>query len=411
MLRIILSMCLACSLTLNVFLLLDKNAGEIERKITSKSQALNLPTEQKAIRNKASANFDYVNNTEASSRQALNNETVKKVNKIKESIDNNDFIIASLLCEQLLFNAEKGHMNDVANHWPLSEVKEYWLNATNKLIHQSQFSDAQSSIDSYLDFQADDTDFLYLQVALYQQKQLPLFAIKSAYDVQFHVFDEAQKRQALQYARNLVQAEADNLIKHNQWYELVEFIDQVILLDPDYINLQWLLALAHFQLGENELARSILPLLLEHPNFKVKAEALLAEIDASLVEPDSIALSRQGEHFIVDASINNRVDVSLLLDTGASISLLSLSAFEVLTQYSEATYLRDVVMNTAGGDITASLYQVSEIAVDDYVVKDFVFAVSNFVSEKNDGLLGMNFLKEFDFHLDQKNSTLSLKRK
>ena len=189
----------------------------------------------------------------------------------------------------------------------------------------------------------------------------------------------------------------------------------MIIFDPQHLNLQWLFVRAQYQLGEFEYARNAIEPLLAEPNYKIKAHALLAEIEAALRKPQSIPLRRQGEHFIVQALVNDTFNVSLMLDTGASISLLSESAFEALSQYSDVTYMKDLNMSTAGGTITASIYQVAEFSIQGYIVNDFVFAVTpSYVSggsEGNDGLLGMNFLRNFDFHIDQNNSSLMLKNK
>jgi predicted aspartyl protease len=101
-----------------------------------------------------------------------------------------------------------------------------------------------------------------------------------------------------------------------------------------------------------------------------------------------------------------------MLDTGASISLLSESAFDELSQYSDVIYIKDLNLNTAGGIVTANIYQVAEVSIQGYVVNDFLFAVSHsYANDYNDGLLGMNFLKAFDFHIDQNNGLLILKNK
>jgi hypothetical protein len=70
-----------------------------------------------------------------------------------------------------------------------------------------------------------------------------------------------------------------------------------------------------------------------------------------------------------------------MLDTGASISLLSERAFEALSQFSEVAYIKDINLNTAGAQVTTLIYQVNE------------------------------FSKSFDFHIDQNNSLLILKNK
>jgi clan AA aspartic protease (TIGR02281 family) len=151
--------------------------------------------------------------------------------------------------------------------------------------------------------------------------------------------------------------------------------------------------------------------LLIAPNYKVKANALLTKMQRALREPESIQLTKQGEHFIVQATINDSLTVSLMIDTGASISLLSEQAFAEVEQYTQVNYLQDITLNTAGGVVTASIYQAESLSIQGYLVSDFVFAVSEHVGSSNDGLLGMNYLRAFEFTIDQRNNLLILKNK
>jgi clan AA aspartic protease (TIGR02281 family) len=383
-----------CSVTLNVYFFIQLNVFSIEQKLQQDVTVQPLQRLAKQTKNKVKPidNIYDVENTKNAQQV---------VNKIKQAINDKDYFDARFL------------MNTLANDYEteVSEVRLFWLQTTEALIQQKLFIHVEDSISAYLAYDPDDSDFLYLQVDLYWQQQLALLAIKHAYEVQYHVFNEVKNRNAINFSRSLVQQFADGLIKNNHWLELRDLVEEVTVFDPQNLDLQWLFVRAQFQLGEFEYARDAIEPLLSEPNYKIKALALLAEIEVALRKPQSIPLNRQGEHFIVQALMNDTFKVSLMLDTGASISLLSEPAFEVLNEYSEVLYVKDVKLNTAGGTITASIYQVAEFAIQGYIVNDFVFAVSSFVSEGNDGLLGMNFLKHFDFHIDQNNGLLVLKNK
>jgi len=386
-----------CSVMLNVYLFIQLNVFSIEQKLQQDVSVQPLQRLAKQTKNK----IKHIDNT-YDIESTKNAQQV--VNKIKQAINDKDYFDARFLINTLANDYE----TEVAQ---VAEVRLFWLQTIEALIQQKLFIHAEASISAYLVFEPDDSDFLYLQVDLYWQQQLALLAIKHAYEVQYHVFNEVKNRNAMNFSRSLVQQFADGLIKNNHWLELRNLVEEVTVFDPQNLNLQWLFVRAQFQLGEFEYAREAIEPLLSEPNYKIKALALLAEIEVALRKPQSIPLNRQGEHFIVQALMNDTFKVSLMLDTGASISLLSEPAFEVLNQYSEVLYVKDVNLNTAGGTITASIYQVAEFAIQDYIVNDFVFAVSSFVSEGNDGLLGMNFLKHFDFHIDQNNGLLVLKNK
>jgi len=397
--RIALFIGLFCSVVLNVYLFMQLNLHMIEEKFP---QAASLfpqqPTKQineNRVENKAIENTDAIVSIDSPEN------VLDLVNKIKKAINEKDYINAGYLISSLA--------NEHKAEFP--EVKLYWLQATKRLIEQKSFNYAENSIDVYLAFNSDDSDFLYQQVDFYWQQQLFLQAIKHAYEVKYHLYNETEIRNAINFARGLVQQQVEILIKKSDWLALRDLVEEVMVFDSQDLNLQWYFVRAQYQLGEFEYARNGIEALLNQPNYKVKAQLLLADIEAALRSPQSIALSRQGEHFIVQALINESFNVSLMLDTGASISLLSERAFDELNQYSTVAYLKDITLNTAGGQITASLYQAAEFSIADYRVNDFIFAVSPFASEGNDGLLGMNFLSVFDFHIDQKNNRLILKDK
>jgi len=321
--------------------------------------------------------------------------------KINKSITEQDYFNASFLLSRLV-NIDQAQ---------LPKIRDFWLEATKNLIKQQSFISAENAIDAYLTFNSDDIDFRYQQVDLRWQQGLFLAAIKHAYEVQYHLSSEVEINQAMIVARELVIKQVKVLVNSTSWLELSEWIEEALLLDTDNPNLQLIYAQAQYQLGEFEYARNAIEPLLNQPNYKIKAQALLADIEHALRLPQSVPLIRQGEHFIVQALINDTVSLSLMIDTGASISLLSESAFDTLNSNSDATYIKELTFNTAGGQVTSSIYQIDEFSIQGYTVNNFVFSVSPYVNEHYDGLLGMNFLKNFDFHIDQENSVLILKNK
>ena len=400
--RIALFIGLICSLALNVYLFLQLNMHTIENKFQQDASLYSPQSSANITKNK----FNNLDKDKYSEGTKSSQSALQITNTIKSAINAKDYFNARFLINNLANDYGTEHQVELA------EIRLFWLHSTEALIQQKYFTDAENSINAYLGFQPDDSDFLYQQVDLYWQQQLPLLAIKYAYEVQYHVFTEAKNRDVINVARALVQQQVDVLINNNLWLELRDLVEEVLLFDPQNLNLQWLFVRAQYQLGEFDYARNAIEPLLHQPNYKIKAQALLAKIEAALRKPQSIGLTRHGEHFIVEALMNDAFNVALMLDTGASISLLSEPAFEALSQYSDVVYVRDLRLNTAGGTITASIYQVAEFAIQDYIVNDFIFAVSpSYVSEGNDGLLGMNFLKYFDFHIDQKNGLLVLKNK
>ena len=59
--------------------------------------------------------------------------------------------------------------------------------------------------------------------------------------------------------------------------------------------------------------------------------------------------------------------------------------------------------------MSAPLYEIERFQIQDYFVNNMRFVVVDLGSmTKSDGLLGMNFLKAFDFEIDQQNDLLIL---
>ncbi len=380
--RITIFVMLLCSIATNVYLFLKLNEKVINTKVS--------PYQTEMFVKKPLPH--HINSSSEYDEQPLSV-------KIKSAIQTNDYFLASFLIKSLHHTKQ------------LPELKTYWLNNTTTHMAAGQFMEAEKAITAYLEFNRDDLDFLNLQVKNFLNQQLVLTALEYAYNIQYHVFTESQKNEVIELARQMVYQHADVLIQTNQWLELQGFIEQLMVIDVENLHLLWLYTRAQYHLGEFELARNSIEPLLSVANYKIKANALLTKIQGTLQQPEGIQLTKQGEHFIVRAMINDEFNVALMIDTGASISLLSEQAFAEINQYTQVDYIKDLTFSTAGGLVTASIYQAQSLSIQGYSVKDFLFAVSPHVGNNNDGLLGMNYLRTFEFTIDQSNNLLLLKNK
>ena len=67
------------------------------------------------------------------------------------------------------------------------------------------------------------------------------------------------------------------------------------------------------------------------------------------------------------------------------------------------------VFNTANGPVQAPIYKLDSLLVGDWQVNQLEIAVLDLSSHSNiDGLLGMNFLRHFQFFIDQNEALLRL---
>ena len=180
----------------------------------------------------------------------------------------------------------------------------------------------------------------------------------------------------------------DTLLAINQWTTLHAFYAKHLVNDGDWVSFdyfyeQWRLV----------------------PNAKQKLDILRSQGEESAITSKAIPLTKSGNHFIVNVEINGAL-FRLLIDTGASMTVLTKEALHRL----RGTKVRRQSMmqfNTAGGMVTAPVYESSTIGIGEFVVADENFAVMNFRS-RYDGLLGMNYLSHFKFEIDQEGSLLFL---
>jgi clan AA aspartic protease (TIGR02281 family) len=102
--------------------------------------------------------------------------------------------------------------------------------------------------------------------------------------------------------------------------------------------------------------------------------------------------------------------VALLIDTGASITAVSNTYFQDLSNRFKINFIGRFNVNTAAGKVLAPMYQFAELKLNHAIVYDISIIVLPMRNMDNvNGLLGMNFLREFDFKIDQRQAMLFLK--
>ena len=122
-------------------------------------------------------------------------------------------------------------------------------------------------------------------------------------------------------------------------------------------------------------------------------------------------MQRVGHLLIVSTKLNGTLDARLILDTGASHTILSREVsdnLDLLSNHPTAT----VTLKTAGGPVEAEVVRMSSIRVSEAEVRNSLVAVYDLPDAPPgvDGLLGLTFLKEFEMTLDAGNGVLFLRK-
>lgn len=125
----------------------------------------------------------------------------------------------------------------------------------------------------------------------------------------------------------------------------------------------------------------------------------------------TISLVKRGNDLFVNVVFNRKVKGLLLIDTGSSITQVSIrivNALGIDPHKGERVMLSLAGVGTIGGTVV----QIKEISVEKTRVQNnTVVVLDNDTGIGDDGLLGMSFLNNFVFRIDAKKGELILEKK
>jgi clan AA aspartic protease (TIGR02281 family) len=235
-----------------------------------------------------------------------------------------------------------------------------------------------------------------------------------------YAYTPTQREQVAQALRQLVQSTDDYFSEQQRWIELLgfyEFLDAIALSEPAFGLRQ---AMIYQLLGESERSRDLLLALRANddglnPQWSQTLEIQLEETAPQAApEPEAVAvnavpLTRRGDHYLIQATLNNRQQVVLMIDTGASVTSLSRSSFNRLNK-KHFHRLGSRLFNTANGLAQGEVYRSDSITLGENSKDDIEIAILDYESVNGvDGLLGMNVLRNYGFEIDQDKELLYLR--
>jgi len=200
-------------------------------------------------------------------------------------------------------------------------------------------------------------------------------------------------------------------VQKNDPDSAVEFYRSLLLDRPESVPLQIGLARAMIKTGAIDEAVAALNALPDTTGYTGQIGRLLEIAEASRpLESTAIPLWRSGESFIVDVIVNDSETVRLIIDTGATLTIIRPDALRragVGSGQFEATR----TLATAGGHIKAPVFRVGSLGLGTEVVRDIAVGSIDIPGMGTiDGLLGMDFLNHFRFTIDQEDHVMLLTR-
>lgn len=120
-----------------------------------------------------------------------------------------------------------------------------------------------------------------------------------------------------------------------------------------------------------------------------------------------VPLKRAGNAFLVQATLNGFVRVPLMVDTGASFTVISTQTAQRLGLNLQRA--ATIPMRSASGVFFAHFTKVRSLKVGDAVVKDVEVVVHDIAPGREQGLLGMSFLDHFNVTIHTLQHAMNLK--
>jgi predicted aspartyl protease len=118
-----------------------------------------------------------------------------------------------------------------------------------------------------------------------------------------------------------------------------------------------------------------------------------------------VPVMMNGSSVIVPVILNGVLRANLALDTGATVTVVSRRIAKSLALTPSGTSK----VGTVGGLVTLPFARLGSLKVGDAEVQDLVISIHDFsLDPRIEGLLGLNFLKNFHFSLDAKRNLLLL---
>lgn len=293
--------------------------------------------------------------------------------------------------------------------------KKHFFRHINELIHIKRFSKALELTTAFIEYEYNDVAALELHAKLHILQKNYLAAIDTIYKAKSYAHEQNKIDQLTENIRSMTSEYSAKLKTHQDHLALLELYQHLINLEPDYSSHYVNLAETYLALDNTQDAKQVLSLIAYDQQASKQVERLITYIQQSpairLENTVPVKLLQSGSHFLAQALINQSDSITLMLDTGASLTVIkpeTLANMGININTAEHYGW----FNTAGGVVRAPIVRLDSLSIAGQEVLDIHVAVMDINSSNPiDGLLGMNYLKHFKFYIDQNASVLHLSSK
>ena len=318
-----------------------------------------------------------------------------KAQRFNELMDQYDDLVAS--------NDQSGV------RWYQNEIFNY----VNDLLLQQDHGPAVTLLTRYLQSEFNDVEGRLTLAEAYQQRQEAMPAIDTLYQAKAYAYRADTVTQINDRIRRAVAEHHASLDENRDYAGMLALYQHLTQWEPDYSPFFVGLARAQLALNDYAGARQSLRLVMHDPTVDREVEELLAMMAGengakSGAAEVAIPLQRIGNHFLVEGWVDDTYPIVLLIDTGASLTVIQPATLTNVGMGRSATQ-KFGRFKTANGEVEAPLLTLGGLTVGEFTVNELEVGILELTAlDGVDGLLGMNYLRHFQFFIDQSNSVLRL---
>ena len=289
------------------------------------------------------------------------------------------------------------------------EYREVLLQHASNLIKERNLERSALILTAYVALYYRDVDALLLLGEAYHQQNDSRAAIRAWQEAHMHSHLPAVRERIQKQLDESIRVYRNKLVDEGELDELVALFRMLIERQPNHSRYFLGLANAYVESSDYDQALSALRYIQYDAEIGPRARALISEIsDRSGPTQITVPLRQASNTYLIEATLNGRDRVALMLDTGASMSVIKPAVLARLGAAPSNEH-PTVRLNTANGTVTARVVRLDSLSVGDKAVRDITVAAVELAELPNiDGLLGMDYLRHFRFTVDQDQATLIL---
>ncbi|HIP51009.1 MAG TPA: hypothetical protein EYG94_02880 [Campylobacterales bacterium] len=331
---------------------------------------------------------------------------VYKTKKVEKKDDNNSKDLFFIALEKKEFDTAMGHYEE-------AEEEKYpsYRSALYAYFEKRQLKSPLQTIEemqTFIELEPDNKPFVFQLTKLFTKKGEYNLALNLLVDLSY-IISFNEKKSVHTKIKSISKFYIGKLNEAEDFKELIDFLMTRIGIGTLSEFYSYELAKVYLKLKKYYESIALLEALTYNELYKDRAMEFLNYVQLKIEElkeyPIQIPLIRDGLHFLVKAKVDN-IDVTLLLDTGATTTSVDANKIQNLP-----VIRKNALFHTAGGKIYKSIREAKEFKIGPTTLTNFRVSDSLFVGSTFDGLLGMNFLGNFKFKVDQREAILYLGKK